>query len=73
MHRLVGGYRVDGERIELGPVASTMMACPEGMDKEEAFVDVLGRAASWSILGEHMELLDANGARLARFERRLMP
>ena len=72
-NRLLGGYRLDGARIELSPVASTMMACPEGLDTEEAFVDVLGRAASWSILGEHLELFDPGGARLARFERRLMP
>jgi copper homeostasis protein (lipoprotein) len=72
-NRLLGGYRLDGARIELSPVASTMMACPEGLDTEEAFVDVLGRAVSWSVLGEHLELFATNGARLARFERRLMP
>ncbi|HEX2478467.1 MAG TPA: META domain-containing protein, partial [Geminicoccaceae bacterium] len=72
-NRLLGGYRLDGARIELSPVASTMMACPDGLDTEEAFVDVLARAASWSILGEHLELFDRGGARLARFERRLMP
>jgi copper homeostasis protein (lipoprotein) len=72
-NRLLGGYRVDGERIELGPVASTMMACPDGMDTEAALVDALERAASWGIVGEHLELFDADGSRLARFERRLMP
>jgi copper homeostasis protein (lipoprotein) len=72
-NRLLGGYRVDGERIELSPVASTMMACPEGMDTEQALVDTLERATSWGIVGEHLELFDADGGRLAGFERRLMP
>jgi copper homeostasis protein (lipoprotein) len=72
-NRLLGSYRVDGERIELGRVASTMMACPEGMDAEAALIDVLERAATWGILGEHLELFDADGGQLARFERRLMP
>jgi copper homeostasis protein (lipoprotein) len=72
-NRLLGGYWVDGERIELTPVASTMMVCPEGMDTEAALIDVLGRSATWGIIGEHLELFDASGGRLARFERRLLP
>jgi heat shock protein HslJ len=50
-----------------------MMACPDGMGTEAALVDALERAASWGIVGEHLELLDADGSRVARFERRLMP
>jgi hypothetical protein len=48
-------------------------ACAEGADTERALLEVLERGASWRILGEHLELLDADGIRLARFERRLMP
>lgn len=72
-NRLLGSYRIDGERIELSPAASTMMACPEGMDTERALIETLGRVATWRIIGEHLELFDANGAQLARLERRLMP
>ena len=72
-NRLLGGYRVDGERIELSPAASTMMACTEGMDTEQALVNVLGRSVTWRVVGEHLELFDADGALLARFERRLLP
>jgi len=50
-----------------------MMACPEGMDTEDALVGVLGRAANWGMVGEHLELSAADGGRLARFERRLLP
>jgi copper homeostasis protein (lipoprotein) len=72
-NRLLGSYRVDGERLELSPAASTMMACPEGMDTERAFIETLGRVVTWRIIGEHLELFDDNGALLARLERRLMP
>jgi copper homeostasis protein (lipoprotein) len=70
---LIGGYRVEGERLELGPVAGTMMACPDGMDTEAAFTNTLSRVRTWRVSGEHLELFDAGGALLARLERRLMP
>ncbi len=56
----------------LGPVASTMMACPEGMATERAFLDALEQVRTFKIVGEHLEVFDAGGALLARFERRLM-
>jgi heat shock protein HslJ len=52
---LAGGYWVDGERLEFGPVASTMMACPEGMDMEAAFFAALGQVWRWQVSGEHLE------------------
>jgi copper homeostasis protein (lipoprotein) len=70
---LAGGYRLDGEKLELGPVASTMMACPDGMDTEAAFAAALAQVRSWRVQGEHLELFDAAGTLLARLERRLMP
>lgn len=70
---LAGSYQVDGERLELGPVATTMMACPEGMDTEAAFTAALAQARSWQVVGEHLELYDTDGVMLARLERRLMP
>ena len=70
---LAGSYRVEGERLTFGPAASTMMACPEGMATEQAFFEALGQVKSFKIVGEHLELFDADGVLLARFERRLMP
>ena len=70
---LLGGYRLDGERLEFSQAASTMMACPEGMQTEAAFAAALTQVRSWRVIGEHLELLDADGVPLARLERRLMP
>ena len=50
-----------------------MMACPEGMETEAAFTAALSKVRTWQIIGEHLEVYDADDAFLARFERRLMP
>lgn len=69
-NRLMGGYTLDGERITFTQVASTMMACPTGMDLERDFHAMLSRVARWRMQGEQLEFLDAGGARIARFESR---
>jgi copper homeostasis protein (lipoprotein) len=67
-NRLLGGYRIEGSRIEFGKLAMTLMACPAGMEQEQAFFGALGEAVRWRVLGSHLELFDAGGARLARLE-----
>lgn len=67
-NRLLGGYRIEGNRIEFGKLAVTLMACPAGMEREQSFLGALGEAVSWRVLGSHLELFDAGGARLARLE-----
>ncbi|MFN4116136.1 MAG: META domain-containing protein [Inhella sp.] len=67
-NRLLGSYSVDGDRISFGRAAGTLMACPQGMEQERAFLDVLALAARWRIDAEQLELLDAQGLSLARFE-----
>ena len=67
-NRLSGSYQVNGDRISLGRVASTMMACVDGMKTEQNFLKALGRAVRWRISGQRLELLDAAGTPLASFE-----
>ena len=60
-----GGYTVDGASISIGPLASTMKACEEDvMNQETAVFTGLESAASWSIEGDRLSLLDADGAML---------
>jgi heat shock protein HslJ len=54
-------------------MAGTMMACPEGMDTEKAFLGALSQANRAKITRQHLELFDATGNRVARFEARHMP
>jgi copper homeostasis protein (lipoprotein) len=67
-NRLVGGYTVQGDGISFGQMASTMMACPGGTDVAKRLSEALGAASGWRILGRRLELSDAAGRLLARFE-----
>jgi heat shock protein HslJ len=53
-------------------MASTRMACRQGMDLESAFMQALEATAKWKIAGEHLELTDSKGALVARFESRYL-
>ena len=61
-----GSYKSDGvSSIEIGPLASTMMACagPEGaMDQEMQFLAALQAATVYTINGSTLEMRDADGA-----------
>jgi copper homeostasis protein (lipoprotein) len=69
-NRLMGSYELNGEQLKFGQMAGTMMACPEGMDTEQAFLKSLGQVSKWKITGQNLELFDANGKVLAHFEPR---
>jgi copper homeostasis protein (lipoprotein) len=67
-NRLVGSYTLNGKQISFSPFATTKMACQEGMDTEDAFFQALTRVRTWNIVGRHLELYDADGVLLTRFE-----
>jgi len=69
-NRFGGNYRRDGGRLELGPLVSTRMACATGMEVEQAYFAALERVRSWRVTGRRLELYDADGERVARFEAR---
>jgi putative lipoprotein len=71
-NRLVGSYALDGNKLGFSQMAGTRMACPEGMELEQAFHAALGKVSTWRINGETLDLFDASGASLAEFERRPM-
>jgi len=71
-NRLIGSYALDGEKLSFSQVAGTRMACPDGMDVEQAFHTALRNVATWRIDDETLELFDASGALVAQFESRYM-
>lgn len=71
-NRLVGSYSIDDNRISFGQVAGTMMACPQGMEQEQAFHQALISAVRWEITGETLQLFDADGASVAVIETRYL-
>ena len=63
-----GQYRTEDGKLSFSAMGSTMMACPEGMETEQAFLAALGNTVSYTISGLFLELYDAEGALLARLE-----
>jgi len=67
---LTGSYEVKGDELTFSQMASTMMACPEGMDTEKAFLKVLEDVKTWKVKEQKLELFDAGGKAVAIFEAR---
>jgi uncharacterized lipoprotein YbaY/heat shock protein HslJ len=68
-NRLTGSYTLKGEQITFGQMAGTMMACPDGMEQEQAFLAALTHATRWRVTHGEMQLFDASGTLLAQFKR----
>ena len=68
---LTGHYRLDDTRLEFGKMATTRRACMPGMEIEQRFLAALERVKAWRLDGLKLELLDANGKPIARFEKEM--
>jgi heat shock protein HslJ len=62
-----GHYQADGQALSFSAMGSTRMACPEGMDTEQAFMNALDKTTGAKISGQVMTLY-ADQRLLARFE-----
>ena len=62
-----GSYELEGDKIEIGPLGATRMACPEAiMDAEQRFMNVLGNAKQVKRDRIDLTLLDGSGNPLAQ-------
>ena len=65
-NRFTGGFKRDGDTLTVGPLAGTMMACPEpGMVIEKGFLDGLSGTHRVAISGDRLTLTPASGPPLA--------
>lgn len=55
-----GSWKIIDERIELGPMAMTMMACVEGMETETAFMQALDAMDRHAIQGEELRMFQGD-------------
>ena len=67
-NRFMGSFRRDGAALSFGQLASTMMACGDGMEQAQRFTQALEATARYRAMGVHLELFDATGTVLARLE-----
>ena len=65
-----GMATISGEKLSFGPLAGTLMVCPEAvMDQERKFHDALAATAAFRLdaAERKLVLLDAAGTELVRF------
>jgi copper homeostasis protein (lipoprotein) len=66
-NRLLGGFAAYRSQLRFSQMASTMMACPDGMELERALVEALEAVERYRVLGHVLDLHDGSGVLLARF------
>jgi heat shock protein HslJ len=63
-----GTYTIDGDKITIGPLATTRMACEQAvMDQETAYLNALAKAATYTLGKDSLELRDVDGALLVDY------
>jgi heat shock protein HslJ len=66
-----GTYQVDGDKIEIGPLASTLKACSsdELQQQEANYLAALGLAETFTVTGNRLDLYRSDGGYAATLER----
>ncbi len=59
-NQIAGTYSLQDDRIDLGALAMTMMACVDGMDAEQAYTRALDRMNRYAISGQTLYGYDGN-------------
>ena len=67
---MFGSYTLSADAVKFGDIGATKMACDRGMGIESSFLTALGQVARWRIDRQHLELNNADGTVVARFEAR---
>ena len=65
---VMGDFKVRGRSLAFTSLASTQMACLDGMEQETQFLRTLSIVAAYRIQSEQLDLLDAGGAVVARLK-----
>ena len=61
-NRFGGSCKIEGDKIEVGPLRSTRRACePDIMQQEHKFLALLGAAATWAMDGDDLILTAPEG------------
>jgi len=69
-NQFVGSYTLEGERLVLGMLGGTMMACPEpAMSVESRFLKAFSGTLNVAVAANSMTLKPANGGEALKFER----
>jgi putative lipoprotein len=72
-NQFTGTYTLEGDWLNLGQMAATMMACMQGMEDESAFFDALKNVNAWRMAGQQLELVDSSGKVVATLSAKAPP
>jgi heat shock protein HslJ/uncharacterized protein YraI len=65
-----GPYTIGGQSLRIGPLATTNIACEEGVTtQEQAYLQALQTTTSYELSGNQLILRDGSGREVARFTR----
>jgi len=64
-NQISGGYTLDAHQLSFGQMAMTMRACPEGMELERDFAEVLRETKTYRIEDDTLSLRDEGGTIVA--------
>jgi heat shock protein HslJ len=67
-NRVMGDYELKGDALTFARMASTMMACPDGMETEQKFLRALEQVRRWKITGRQLELRNGSGTVVLVFQ-----
>jgi heat shock protein HslJ len=67
-NRLMGSFELDAARLRFGSAATTRMACLDGGDVEERFLQAYAAVRGWRIAGGELLLTGADGRTLLRLQ-----
>ncbi len=67
-NRFTGSFQRDDAALSFSPLASTRMACAEGMEQENRFLAMLAEVERYSIHGNDLALYGGGEPTIARLE-----
>ena len=67
-NRFTGDYERNESQLRFRPLASTRMACLEGMEQEQRFLTSLGEVVRFTISGDRLALYSGDERLILRFE-----
>jgi heat shock protein HslJ len=72
-NQYAASYTLQDQQMTIGPVAMTQMACPTGMDVEQAYLSSLGTAQQYAITGLQLTITYNQGAGLLTYTAANLP
>jgi heat shock protein HslJ len=67
-NRLSGGFELEGNALRFTQTVTTRMACVEGMEREQQFLDAMSAVRGWRIEDRVLTLTSADGAPVMRLQ-----